>query len=799
MNSINKDSEPCSLTPSKKIGSRRCSVCDKEFQNEKSYFGHLRIHSNQGNSSCNGCTGSRNFIEPISQLKSDEISWFSLTKPFKCAVCENVFDRASQLDYHRRSVHLGEKSQICQICGKGFFRKNDLQTHLNVHLGTNQLICEICGRKFNHVSNLIRHCRTHAGSKPYPCTICGKRFTQISSLSRHKNIHGRKLSEEKQKKKTGIILTCGASMEERKIMKRQHYCCVCGETFEFMILLRQHKRIHAKIPEKMSIENFCNRQDEKLIYHDNTVENSMENFMELDKMNSIEVERDVSILDILSPYNCNDIELSNEENLEDKLYGNNSSGREVEKHYDIAQCLEHSDLSSSHVSQLVDSMNQKSRAQIDKCGEKSNGIESDRIYQAKVTPKMKIPSNKVYTEVEGIPSVDLQEIRFQMTSERDHEGNINVQGAGKTAMLSKYLNMSRTETETEDKHFYELIINNKCNAFESVSTEKNKEEFFSEIDQNDSGHLGNGNTRFGTTSEFHEYSPNVETFREMEKSPDPENTPMVRLVQNEDGEQFFELVREPLEYEKNRGIDRNTETLSVSGLIEENTRNSRAPNATNSNSGNRKEKKEIFIENGPKVVKDRTRKFKCNECDKWFSTAYNFKQHAGTHFFDQQKYRCEYCGVSFAWKSTLNKHLAGNHRPDGPQKFVCEICPKVYSTLSQVNEHVKRDHLKERNHVCTLCGKSFFKKFDLKTHSRIHTKERPYICRACGKGFHHQSHIIRHERIHSGERPYECQICQKTFTQPSSLKSHRQRHREVRIDILEYRMDEDDPLTSAVQ
>lgn len=65
-----------------------------------------------------------------------------------------------------------------------------------------------------------------------------------------------------------------------------------------------------------------------------------------------------------------------------------------------------------------------------------------------------------------------------------------------------------------------------------------------------------------------------------------------------------------------------------------------------------------------------------------------------------------------------------------------------------VQEHVKRDHLKQRNHVCSQCGKSFFKKYDLKIHNRIHTDERPYVCRACGKRFHHRSHIIRHERIH---------------------------------------------------
>lgn len=97
--------------------------------------------------------------------------------------------------------------------------------------------------------------------------------------------------------------------------------------------------------------------------------------------------------------------------------------------------------------------------------------------------------------------------------------------------------------------------------------------------------------------------------------------------------------------------------------------------------------------------------------------------------------------------------------------------------------------------MCSECGKCFFKRFDLKSHIRTHTNERPYICQACGKGFHHQSHIIRHERIHSGERPYSCNYCEKTFTQPGSLKAHQQRHRDItKVDILDYRIDEDDPI-----
>ncbi|KAG8231249.1 hypothetical protein J437_LFUL005923 [Ladona fulva] len=148
----------------------------------------------------------------------------------------------------------------------------------------------------------------------------------------------------------------------------------------------------------------------------------------------------------------------------------------------------------------------------------------------------------------------------------------------------------------------------------------------------------------------------------------------------------------------------------------------------------------------------------------------------GIHFVDLQRYQCKLCGRSFAWKSTLNKHMTNSHQTGPTPKFSCGFCAKEYATSSQVQEHIKRDHYKERPHTCDVCNKTFYKKYDLKIHLRTHTKEKPYICGACGKAFYHLSHIIRHERIHTGERPYKCDDCGREFNQSSSLKTHKIRH-----------------------
>ncbi|KYM75965.1 hypothetical protein ALC53_13679 [Atta colombica] len=580
-----------------------------------------------------------------------------MLKTFKCLQCNSTFDRASQLDYHHRSLHLGERSQICQICEKGFFRKADLRTHLNIHLGTNFYICEICGRKFSHISNLIRHCRMHTGIKPYSCSICDKNFTQMSSLARHiQMIHG--IPKE-------VVQQYYNSKPMLHLVQTE-----TGEQFyEFII---------SNLVEKMQ-DASCTKDAEVTIgYPSNICRDSQKinsNLKGNEKIDQIEHQQALDdLVDINNEFNCTQFDFYREE-----------------KNYAIL---------SHEVSEYF----------------KQNSKENECV------------SN------------------MQKKNQIHNSGN---------------LELLENETHVDFDKYIEINLE----AFERLNYENCNEKFLEFVEVADIGIESSG-------------------YKELS---------MVRLIQN-DGEQLLELLQDSqAEQEANQDFIQANNFKDCSNILQNS--NKRIDYVTTTKSASTKN---IRTSEELKKSKIISRKFQCLVCKKAFSTTYNYKQHIGIHFTDQQKFHCKDCGVSFAWKSTLNKHIANNHTSDGPQKFVCEICPKVYSTLSQVNEHVKRDHLKQRNHVCLHCGKSFFKRFDLKTHSRTHTNERPYECRICGKRFHHQSHIIRHERTHSGERPYVCDICQRTFTQPSSLKAHKQKHQQIRMDFLDYQIDEDDPIALAI-
>ncbi|KAG7197200.1 hypothetical protein KM043_007277 [Ampulex compressa] len=847
-----------------------CPTCGYHYENEKEFRGLLEFHVGSTCWKCDGRTKKKEDFETSSKHSKDLHCY--LLRPYKCQECNLIFDRPSQLDYHHRSTHLGEKSQICQVCGKGFFRKTDLRTHLNIHLGINLCICEICGKKFNHVSNLIRHCRMHTGVKPYPCSRCGKRFTQVSSLARHKKIHDRPEEGVGQKScnTTQIQSENCDTTKQTKINKRQHYCKVCGKSFNFVFLLRQHEKCHSENTEILECTS-CKRVFQEVV--DLKVHKCYSKDFHNSDRNNEEKHSDL----------CQEL-LRNSKDRE--------SYASTKLPLDTVICVTSKQFEKINLDHVVDTTDHSSDDPVE-AKEKMAAVEMhlNKIVPTGVPKTTSTNGELLQLTNEFIkPSAVTHEepmLRLVQTEtgEQFYEFIISnlVEMASSTkctisdtiqegmASIGTGFNHINTKNTHEDEVRNEQGVENVTNIHDNLNyiedTFQLHEKDSTITHQSVSEYLFYGNPKskvcpmetsnkaientFGsqilleneTQTDFDGYAEvGLEVFERLNSEKNPEHlleyveteeneletctykdSPAVCLVQSE-GEQFFELLHD------SQAIDKHlSQTCHVEAEHAEHGNENSVTNIdrlidatcleefeTNSNHERVVQKSDDLITNihitgtlyanftnicetvktseEPKKSKTSLKKYHCSVCKKSFSSRYNYKQHIGTHFTDQQNFRCQECRMSFAWKSTLNKHVANNHRPDGPQKFVCDICPKVYSTLSQVNEHVRRDHLKQRNHTCPHCGKSFFKKFDLKIHSRTHTNERPYVCQACGKRFHHQSHIIRHERIHSGERPYVCDICQRTFTQAGSLKVHKQKHQQLMLDILDYQIDEDDPL-----
>ncbi|XP_029159183.1 zinc finger protein 226-like [Nylanderia fulva] len=896
-----------------------------------------------------------------------------MLKIFKCFQCNSVFDRPSQLNYHYRSKHLGEKSHVCQICEKGFFRKADLRMHLNIHLGTNFYICEVCGRKFNHISNLIRHCRIHTGSKPYVCPICDKRFTQISSLAKHKQIHTPKDSRQycnpslinnNSQIKNRILNKNKTINDETKNKNHGAFCieqkCISENTAR-VSNIQQNEIVSNKYNTDVDNKASNNKQDyfveleerlkcinlstnktilsnsprdvvynEQMQSKDIACQFSKNNFTFLSRDKESTAETDIhndenilrlnqdsdtyAVQEICKETSTNDV-IKNSLNVETNLQICNFSEVLANKKFLLKQICKEIINENKKGNKLLNDDNQLYLKSSDSGMLKLN---ESRYCQNTDLTNVNVNHTMKFQHSENIAAND---ILYTPVAKEDQNNllqhNEEILNNSSNAVLNNEEPMLRlVQTETGEQ-FYEYVINNLTEKVQNVSCEKDLENTMEETAnvfgdcQKINSNVKENNKKndhieqqcleaFTINNEFnyaqleshggeknfsvlchgenfqqnfqqaynfeilellesHADFDNVETGFEALEKLNYENCErflelevadigvefsthkepsMVRLIQN-DGEQLLELLQDSQIIEQeNQNFLQSTNNLNTdcSNVLQDSNKitncsksksdlfayvDNNIPLEENINNNQVIENNELYVNNDMQHLsvdiitnKDANndihigtseepkkivlKKFHCSVCNKTFSTAYNYKQHMGIHFADQQKFHCKDCGMSFAWKSTLNKHIMNNHSLDGPQKFVCNICPKVYSTLSQVNEHVKRDHLKVRDHVCLTCGKTFFKRFDLKIHNRIHTDERPYVCGVCSKKFHHQSHFIRHKRIHSDIRPYLCTDCPKRFAQVSSLKAHQRKHKQTRTDFTNYQIqDEDDPVALA--
>ncbi|XP_035303441.1 zinc finger protein 39 isoform X2 [Cricetulus griseus] len=251
-------------TPHRYENAYECNTCGKTFNHTPHVYSHSRANTAEKPYECRDCQQSKLIVNQQTHTqekryvcnvcgkgfyKRAHLNAHQRThtgeKPYDCKECGKTFRLKSFLVVHQR-IHTGEKPFVCNTCGKSFKQRTSLYTHIRIHTGEKPYECKECRKSFILKSYLTVHQRTHSGEKPYECDVCGKAFKQNSHLHAHKRTHTSEKPYE--------CIVCGKSYKQspslythKKIhtSEKPYECRQCRKSFSLKFHLTRHQRTHS--------------------------------------------------------------------------------------------------------------------------------------------------------------------------------------------------------------------------------------------------------------------------------------------------------------------------------------------------------------------------------------------------------------------------------------------------------------------------------------------------------------------------------------------------------------------------
>ena len=138
---------------------------------------------------------------------------------------------------------------------------------------------------------------------------------------------------------------------------------------------------------------------------------------------------------------------------------------------------------------------------------------------------------------------------------------------------------------------------------------------------------------------------------------------------------------------------------------------------------------------------------------------------------------CIVCGKSFSKRSNLKSHLGIHNKADCKHK--CVDCDQTFAWKTSLNRHKEKVHMQNGGieFSCDFCPRKYKVQSILKDHvKRDHFDERKHQCDMCTKSFYKIHDLNYHRRLHLSIKPYQCSDCEKSFSHLSHLYRHKRVH-----------------------
>ncbi|XP_065224303.1 zinc finger protein 808-like [Planococcus citri] len=199
--------------------------------------------------------------------------------------------------------------------------------------------------------------------------------------------------------------------------------------------------------------------------------------------------------------------------------------------------------------------------------------------------------------------------------------------------------------------------------------------------------------------------------------------------------------------------------------------------------GTKKEKKKSTVSTIQKKVPDRRQSAVCDICNKNFSCQRDLKRHMSIHEDSSNLFVCNICDQNFSRRDHLKRHIMVLHECLRP--FKCPRCDKAFGRKDYVKQHMLLMHNADINELLTSDSYYYCAHCKYRCESKeclvYHIKRRhisnlcldEFSCTVCGKTFTKRYHRARHEKtVHVEEKCFCCTNCGNRYKYDSGLAQH---------------------------